>query len=276
VDEPIIRIGNDFFTEKAAENVNVILSQMDKNTARIYKAAIEEVPKKVVDDGTAYNRKTNVIGFDKTEVDNINGDIVIHETTHYMDFNTPMVYEHTSTRRVWARDENDNLLEKDGKPYRIEETKTTKYDCNSVTDWISFAYDSDERVSDWEKAVSIIGVNKENATPFNDWIKPDDLTARREAYRQWVKDKNISQEDLPHISLEKPVTLSGAAIKDFIYHKIQKLLDKEKLTKAEKEQLAYIKKLDIVVNNGILYDLSIDELTAIGYFDENKYVYDEH
>ena len=117
-----------------------------------------------------------------------------------------------------------------------------------------------------------------------DWFTEESQERALEIYSSFFPDETLNDykkgntmlEDLPHISLEKPVTLSGATIKDFIYHKIQKLLDKEKLTKAEKEQLAYIKKLDIVVNNGILYDLSIDELTAIGYFDENKYVYDEH
>jgi hypothetical protein len=198
--EPDVRIGTDFFPETAAANINAALSQMDKKTAKMYKSAIEGAPKEVVSDGTAYNKRTNIIGFDKSEVDTISGDIVIHETTHYMDFNTPMVYEQTSTHRTWARDENGNLLEKDGKPYKIEETETIRYDCNSVTSWLSFAYEDEERQSDWEKAVSILGVNKENATPFNDWIKAEDLTARREAYRQWVKDKNISQEDLPHIS----------------------------------------------------------------------------
>ncbi len=198
--EPDVRIGTDFFTPTVAGNVNAVLSQMDKKTAKVYKAAIESAPKEVVSDGTAYDKRTNIIRFDKSEVDTIGGDIVIHETTHYMDFNTPMVYEHTSTRRVWARDENDNLLEKDGKPYRIEETETIRYDCKSVTSWISFAYEDEERQSDWEKAISIIGVSRDNATPFNEWIKPDDLTKRREAYRQWVKDNGITQEDLPHIS----------------------------------------------------------------------------
>ena len=82
-------------------------------------------------------------------------------------------------------------------------------------------------------------------------------------------------KDVPHVTLEKPLTLDGATIKNYIYHKIQKLLHDEKLSKKEKEQLAYIKKLDIVLNESTLYDLSIDELTAIGYFDEDKYVYNK-
>ena len=198
--KPDVRIGTDFFSPTVAGNVNAVLSQMDKKTAKVYKSAIESAPKEIVSDGTAYDKRTNIIGFDKSEVDTISGDIVIHETTHYMDFNTPMVYEHTSTRRVWARDENGNLLEKDGKPYKVEETETLRYDCKSVTSWLSFVYEDEERQSDWEKAASIIGVTKENATPFGDWIKADDLTKRREAYRQWVKDNGITQEDLPHIS----------------------------------------------------------------------------
>lgn len=81
-------------------------------------------------------------------------------------------------------------------------------------------------------------------------------------------------KDVPHVTLEKPVTLDGATIKGYIYHKVQKLLLNKKLSKKEKEQLDYIKKLDIVLNESILYDLSIEELTAIGYFDEDKSVYD--
>ena len=81
-------------------------------------------------------------------------------------------------------------------------------------------------------------------------------------------------KDAPHVTLEKPLTLDGATIKGYIYHKIQKLLLNEKLSKEEEKQLDYIKKLDIVLNESILYDLSIEELTAIGYFDEDKSVYD--
>ena len=116
------------------------------------------------------------------------------------------------------------------------------------------------------------------------WFTEESQEIALEIYSSFFPDETINDyernkimlEDLPHISLERPITLNGATIKNFIYHKIQKLLDKEKLTKAEKEQLDYIKKLDVVINNGILYDLSINELTAIGYFDENKYVYDKH
>jgi hypothetical protein len=81
-------------------------------------------------------------------------------------------------------------------------------------------------------------------------------------------------KDVSHVTLEKPLTLDGATIKGYIYHKIQKLLLNENLSKKEKEQLDYIKKLDIVLNESTLYDLSIKELTAIGYFDEYKAVYD--
>lgn len=201
-EEPIkpIKLETDIFPENVTDNINASLERMDRNVAKKYRDSLDKAEKKISEDGTAYSKRANAINFNVDEIDTLNADTAIHEATHYIDFNTPMVYEHTSTRRVWARDENDNLLEKDGKPYRTEETETIRYDCKSVTSWISFAYEDEERESDWEKAVSIIGVTKENATPFGDWIKADDLTKRREAYRQWIKEKGISQEDLPHIS----------------------------------------------------------------------------
>jgi predicted SprT family Zn-dependent metalloprotease len=198
--EENIQITTTFFPDYITNSVNETLNQMNSSVGRRYREAIDNSPKKSTSDGTAYNPDSNSINYNDKELDELDTDTILHETTHYIDYNTPMVYEERSIVSQWARDENGELLERDGSPYKVEEEEVFRYDCKSCTSWISFSYSDDERVEDWKKAAAIIGVTENNSTPYGEMVDSADLTARRAKFKQWVEDNDISLEDLPHIS----------------------------------------------------------------------------
>lgn len=162
------QLRKDIFSEETTANIQGELDKMDTDIAIKYKQTIEEAPKEYTTEGTAYNKNRNIINYNKDEVENMEGWVAVHETTHYKDFNTPMKYNVEYNIKERYLDDNGEI--------KIRNVKgVDTYDTRSASGYISYAYDSEQYSSDYKILKEKIGLTSDdfetNASNFREWRK---------------------------------------------------------------------------------------------------------